>query len=117
MWSDELCFGNPGHINDYSHLLLSLEEIYSVLERMYPEVADNDRFRIAYDIKNGNEHGINRLFFEDYCLFLLKSKFNRWSLFPFSKTPIRPEINEKLQMRYPQYNRFDVWGCELSAIK
>jgi len=116
--SENFNHASPGPMPDYAHLLLSYIEILELLRGSFPHESAARLQTQATAIKYGHSQAVNRFFYEDYVAVLKLSKFGRsFSIGSYSDTyGLETQIAE-LKRRYPPYQRFEVFGVELCAIK
>jgi SAM-dependent methyltransferase len=104
-------------IPPYTHLLLSYEEIAKMLYRLYPDKDIEVLQNAAYEVKYGSNRQVNQLFYEDYLYIMSNILFSQYSVTPYWTFPVSAEIWHQLHQRYPSYQRFDVAGVEINAVK
>lgn len=117
-YKDDCNFINLGPLPDFPHLLYSVEEVYGMLKAHYLDVSVDELAQVAYEIVRGERvYFYNKLFYEDYEIFLKASQFSKTEIKPSYKNDIDASTYEKLRIRYPQYRRFDVYSAFISAVK
>lgn len=115
--SEELNFSTENFPADigHAHLLLSINEIYHLLQPYCAEASED----AAFKIKNSdplNQH-INYYFYEDYVEILRDSKFPVKCMRPSGVSDVPLEKMSKLQKMYPGRKRFDVNAIEVFCQK
>ena len=113
--SPELYHSKPGIIPPFSHFLHSRKEIYELL---LGELGFHQELESwAEVIKNGSCGNLNHYFYEDYEYFLDNSPFTKKVMYPSFTHEVNSQLIERLKGICPNYERFDVGGIAMLAVK